>query len=79
MEPYQYHAEIDRWRSRHQTAREMSFQRISNFLTHDAVAWGETCPNLGETEGLSEFSNFLEDDGTRTERNWYKASEEGQK
>jgi len=71
---YQYHAEIDRRRSRHQTAREMSLQRITNSLTHNVVAWGETCPNLVETQGLSEFSDHLEDGGT-TERNWYKASE----
>jgi len=34
----------------------------------------ETCPNLTETQGLSEFSDHLEDGGT-TEHNWYKASE----
>jgi len=79
MERYQSHAETDRWRSRHQTARGMSLQRISNSLRHDAVAWGETYPNLAETQGLGEFSNHLEDGNTRTERNWYKASEERKK
>src|SRR5260221_1711177 len=54
-------------------------QRISNFLTHDAVAWEETYPNLAETQGLSEFSNYMEDGDNRTERNWYKASEERNK
>ena len=75
MERYQSHAETDRWRSRHQTARGMSLQRISNSLRHDAVAWGETYPNLAETQGLGEFSNHLEDGNKRTERHWYKASE----
>jgi len=71
---YQYHAEIDQRRSRYQTAREMSLQRITNSLMHNVVAWGETCPNLAEMQGLSKFLDHLED-GSTTERNWYKASE----
>jgi len=80
MERYQYLAEIDRGRSRHRTAREMSFQRISNSLTHVAVTWEETCSNLAaEMQGLSEVSNYLEDGDERIECKWYKANEERNK
>src|SRR5260221_13740791 len=50
-------------------------------LQHDAVTWEEMCRisrirGGGDAQGLSEFSNYLEDGDTRTECNWYKANEE---